>query len=700
MLAEAFALHQAGRLAEAERAYTQILVQEPGHFDALHLCGLILHQRGDHAGALTRIDTALRHSPDHPLALSNRGLVLNALGRFDDALASYARALALRPDFPEALLNRGNTLQDLKRYGPALASYDRALAARPDYAEAHYNRGNALNALERLDEALASYDRALALRPDDPNLLFNRGMTLHVLKRFDEALANYDGALALRPDFAAAHNRRGSTLKALQRFNEALASYTRALELDPDDAEAHADRGVTLHELKRFEEGLASCDRALALRPDYAEAHSNRGNALNGLGWFDEALASYDRALAVRPDYAEAFANRGLTLHELQRYEEALANHDQALALRPDYAKALLNRGVTLQELNRFEEALACYDGALKARPDFVQAHYNEAICRMLMADFPRGWEKYEWRWQRELASARRNFTQPLWLGSDDIAGKTILIHAEQGLGDTIQFCRYVPWVARLGARVILEVQAPLYELSDSLGGQALIVRRGEKLPAFDCHCPLLSLPLAFKTQLDTIPSQIPYLTAPETKVGVWRDRLGKRDKARIGIVWAGNSRKELSIKHQLLDQQRSIAFDRLKTLFQEPRCDFYSLQKGDDAVQQLRGSPLRHRVIDLTDDLHDFSDTAALIENLDLVISVDTSVAHLAGALGRPFWLLNRYSTCWRWLREREDTPWYPTGRLFRQDPTRDWDHVIARVQAALRDYAEMPGCILPPSI
>ena len=413
------------------------------------------------------------------------------------------------------------------------------------------NRGMTLHALKRFDEALASYDRALVLQPQFAAAHSHRGATLKALKRFDEALASYDRALALWPDYAEALTNRGVTLNALERFDEALASYGRALELDPDDADAHSNRGVTLHKLKRFEEALASYDRALALRPDYAEAHSNRGNALHGLERFEEAVASYDRALALRPDYAEALSNRGLALHELQRFEEALASYDRALTLRPEYAEALLNRGVTLQELKRFEEALACFDGALKVRPNCVQAHYNEAISRLLIGDFARGWVKYEWRWKEELATAKRNFSQPLWIGSNDIAGKTILLHAEQGLGDTIQFCRYVPLVARRASRVILEVQKPLHELMSTLAGAAQIVSRGDPLPAFDIHCPLLSLPLALKTQLETIPSEIPYLSAPESKIRAWRDRLGNRERARIGIVWAGNPRKELSARHR-----------------------------------------------------------------------------------------------------------------------------------------------------
>jgi len=586
LFAEGLALHQAGRLGDAETIYNQILAMHPDHFDSLHLLGVIFYQRGNHAEAVRKIDFALKRNPNSIFALNNLGAALNELQRFEEALASFDRALKARPDYADALLNRGVTLYKLKRFEEALASYDRALTVRPDYAEALSNRGNALKELKRFEEALASYDRALMLRPD-----------------YAEALSN---------------------------------------------------RGATLYELKRFEEALASYDRALSVQPDYAEALYNRGNALKELKRFEEALASYDRALIVRPDYADALCNRGINLLELQRFEEALASYDRALILRPDYA----------------------------------EVHYNEALCRLLIGDFDRGWEKHERRWQTGLfRSGKWNFGQPLWVGSTEITGKTILLHAEQGLGDTIQFCRYVPLVAERAARVVLEVPKPLHELMSTLAGSAQIVSRGDPLPDFDIHCPLLSLPLAFATRLETIPSKTPYLSASEIKTTVWRDRLGKHERLRVGLVWAGNPRKELP-NANLIDRQRSIEFDRLAPLFQVTKCEFYSLQKGNDAVAQLRDSPLRQAVIDWTDDLHDFSDTAALIENLDLIISVDTSVVHLAGALGKPFWLLNRYNTCWRRLLDREDSPWYPTARLFRQDETRDWDSVIARVHAALHDF------------
>jgi tetratricopeptide (TPR) repeat protein len=613
LLAEAFALHQAGRLVEAEQTYNQILATQPDHFDSLHLLGIVFHQRGDHAQALRHIDRALKINPNNIPALNNRGIALRELKRFEEALASYDRALELWPGYAEALFGRGSALKELKRFEEALASYDRALMLRPGLAEAHADRGNVLHALNRFEEALASYDRALALRPDL--------------------------------------------------------------------AEAHANRGSALHALKRFEEALASHDRALALRPDYAEARYNRGNALHALKRFDEALVDYARALALRPDYIEALANRGVTLHALKRFEEALECCDRALAVRPDYAEAFVNRGVTLHELKRFEEALASYHRAIALRPDYAQAHYNEAVCRMLTGDFDRGWQKHEWGWDTEqLKNLKRKFSQALWLGSDEIAGKTILLHGVHGFGDTIQFSRYVPRVAERGARVILEIQEPLRELMGTLPGTAQIVTRGEPLPDFDLHCPLLSLPLAFGTQPATIPSQTPYLRASPQAVTDWNARLGPRHRPRIGLVWSGRP------EHNN-DRNRSMRLGTLLSPLAGFDATYVSLQpevRADDApVLQGRGD-----IVHFGEELKTYADTAALIANLDLVISVDTSVAHLAGALAKPVWILLPFIPDWRWLLDRDDSPWYPTARLFRQDETRGWDSVMARVHAALDAY------------
>jgi tetratricopeptide (TPR) repeat protein len=646
LLADAVALHQAGRLADAEKAYQQILALDPGQCDCLHLLGVIEHRRGKHASALTLIDLSLAKNSQNASAWSNRGNALSALKRFDEAIASYDRALAVAPAFAFALSNRGAALFALNRFDEAVASYDRALAAQPDYIEALSNRGNALMALKRFDAALASFDRALALRPDYAEGHLNRGVVLHELKRLDEAIESFDRALALRPDFV----------------------------------EALSNRGSVLHDLKRFDEALASCDRALALQPQFAQAHANRANALQALKQFAEALASCDRAVALRPDLAEVHYNRGNALHMLRRFEDALASYDDELARHPDFADALANRGFTLQSLKRFDEALASYRRAYAARPDFADAHYNDALCRLLIGDLRRGWDEHEWRWQStELAHGRRNFPQPLWTGEQDIAGRTILLHAEQGFGDTIQFARYVPLVAGRGARVILEVPPPLHALMNTLPGAARVMSCGGPLPHFDLHCPLLSAPRAFATELATIPAATPYLRASQEQVDEWNARLGPRTRPRIGIAWSGRPTHKN-------DHHRSIGLDAFLSIFAGMDASLVSLQRE---VRDADAATLRARsdVLHFGDELADFAETAALIAALDLVVSVDTSVAHLAGALAKPVWVLLPFIPDWRWLFDRDDSPWYPSARLFRQDETRAWDNVFARLRTALRN-------------
>jgi tetratricopeptide (TPR) repeat protein len=636
----AVSAYRRGRLGEADDLARAILSIKADYFDALHLIAVIRTRQR----------------------------------RFDEALASYDSALALRPDDVEALCNRGATLHDLKRFDEAVASYDGALALQPDCVGALYNRGNALRQLKRLDEALRSYDSALALQSNHAEVLCNHGNTLYELQRFDEALASYDRALALQPHYVGALYNRGNTLYELKRFDEALASYDRALALQPEHAGALGNRGDTLRQLKRFDQALVSYDHALALRPDHVETLCSRGMTLHALKRFDEALASYDRALALRPDQAEAFGNRGVTLHELKRYDEALMSYDHALALRLDDAEALRNRGATLHKLKRFDEAVASYDRALAVEPDHAEAHFNKALLRLLKGDFAVGWREYEWRLktERRLAS-QRNFTQPRWFGETAIEGKKILLHSEQGFGDTIQFCRYVPLVAERGARVLLEVPAALKDLTASLVGVSQVICASDKPPHFDLHCPLLSLPLAFGTRMESIPAHVPYLTARRESLQDWGIRLGSKCRLRVGLAWSGKPKPA----------NRSIELRSLLPLL-DLDADFVSLQKdvrADDAAMLQERSDVAH----LGDELDTFADTAAVIANLDLVISVDTSVAHLAGALAKPVWVLLPFLPDFRWLLDREDSPWYPTARLFRQKAPGEWSGVISRVVVEL---------------
>jgi tetratricopeptide (TPR) repeat protein len=609
--------------------------------------GLAHHQAGRFAEAEACYQRVLAVQPEHPDALHLIGTIAYQAGRHDVAIAMIGQAIRRNGRNPLYFSNLGLALASQARLDEALTRFEQALVLKPDYAEAHNNRGNVLKALNRNVEALASYDRALAALPGFVQAHYNRANLCAALGRFEDALAGYDRVIALKADHAEAHNNRGNALRALRRPDEALASYDAAVALKGDYAQAFNNRGVVLHELKRFDAAVADFDVALALMADCAELFCNRGNALQALARFDEALASYDRAVALKPDHAEAFYNRGNVLRELRRIDEALASYEQALALRPGY----------------------------------VDANWNEAYLRLLTGDFERGLMRSEWRWNNPASGLqRRNLTQPLWLGGDAIDGKTILLHSDQGIGDAIFFCRYVPLLAARGARVIVEVEEPLRQLMSCLDGVSSCISRTGPAPDFDLHCPMSSLPLAFETRLETIPGTTPYLRAPEQSEA-WEARLGPHDRPRIGLAWSGNPRHSN-------DHNRSIALNALAPLFALP-ARFVSLQtdvRPDDAVT-LRA---QSRILDLGSTLTNFADTAALIARLDLVISVDTSVAHLAGALGAPVWILLPFSPDWRWLLDRRDSPWYPAARLFRQSKTRDWHDVVGQMRDALDDFVQ----------
>jgi tetratricopeptide (TPR) repeat protein len=505
-------------------------------------------------------------------------------------------------------------------------------------------------------------------------------ITLHQRGRLVEAELLYRNILRMAPnDFNAQHLL--GVLKHQQGQNaEALKLIKAALRQRPNEVVALANCGAVLNELRRFDETLAVCAKAIALKPDHAEAHNNCGLALKELKRAPEALASFERAITLKPNYVDALNNRGTALHALRRFEEALASYDAAIALRPNYAEALNNRGITRYELKRLGEALTDFDKAIALKPQYAHAHWNRAQLRLLTGDFDRGWAEHEWRLQSN-AFLQRDFPQPLWLGNEAIDGKTILLHAEQGLGDTIQFCRYVPLVAERGARVILEVQDPLRRLVSGLAGAAQIISKGDPLPAFDCQCPLLSLPLALQTRLETVPSRMPYLHALPEASNDWAALLGPKSRPRIGIAWSGNP------GHRK-DQDRSISLHALLPLLTVD-ATFVSLQK-DVRPAEVALLDRTGEILDFATSLNDFSDTAALLSRLDLVVTVDTSIAHLAGALGKPVWVLLSYVPDWRWLLDRDDSPWYPTARLFRQDDSRTWDGAITRVREAAGKFLQ----------
>lgn len=552
-----------------------------------------------------------------------------------------------------------------------------ALQAQQDHFDALFLLGVVMGRTGRTREAAELFDRAASVSPGRADAHFNLGVALGELGRHAEALECYARALALDPSNADVHFNRGAAMGALGRQAEALESYDRAIALDPGSAQAHQNRGVCLSELGRPTEALESYDRAIAINPDYATAYSNRGAALGDLNRFEEALRSYERAIALQPGFATAHNNRGIVLLELDRPAEALMSCERAIALEPGHADAWYNRANALRALNRHGEAVASYERALALDPAHASAHWNLADCLLLLGDFERGWREYEWRWKLPHRQGRRNFAQPLWLGAQPVEGRTVLLHAELGLGDTLQFCRYATELARRGAKVVLEVQDSLVPLLRSLEGVSEVVPQGAPLPPFDCHCPLLSLPLAFRTDLDNLPAKIPYLRCDAARARAWQARLGRRERPRVGLVWRGSTK--------LRNDRRSMALADLLPLAGD-WAEWVSLQKevGPADARLLSSRPDIRRV---ESELRDFADTAALVELMDLVVTVDTSVAHVAGALGKPVWILLPWgSHDWRWLVDREDSPWYPSARLFRQTADGDWAGVVGRVKAQLQ--------------
>jgi len=633
-LETALALHQQGQLDQAAMLYQEIVQSQPQHFEALQLLATIALQQG----------------------------------RPEAAVALFDQALAINPRHPSALNNRGNALRDLKRPAEALESYDRALKLKPDYAQALSNRGAALRDLNRPAEALESCDRALAIKPGFADALSNRVAALQDLKRLEEE-PDAAHALAARLAKALALHQQG-------RLDQAAVLYQEILQSQPQHFEALQLLATIALQQGRPEAAVALFDQALAINPRHPSALNNRGNALRDLKRPAEALESYYHALKIKPDYVEALSGRGNALHDLKRYEEALASYEHALNLQPGYAEALNNRGNTLQDLKRPDEALKSFERALRTRPDYAEAHWNEGLCRLLMGDFAEGWPKYEWRWKREPgSSALRNFTQALWLGKEKLEGKTILLHAEQGLGDTIQFCRYARQVAALGARVVLEVQPPLKVLLQDLEGASLVLGRGERLPDFDFHCPLMSLPLALQVDMASIAGGS-YLHSDPKKLAEWQARLGNTRQKKVGLVWSGSA----GHPH---DHSRSLALEDIRVLV-AGQASYYCLQKEWRPAEPpalVRASGIEV----LGGSLKDFSDTAAVVALMDVVITVDTSVAHLAGAMGKEVWILLPFSPDWRWLLDRNDSPWYASARLFRQPALGDWADVLMQVQAAL---------------
>jgi tetratricopeptide (TPR) repeat protein len=543
------------------------------------------------------------------------------------------------------------------------------------------NEAVTLHRQGKLREAEKLYARVLKAAPGNFDALHLLGLIKAQSGQTGEAFRLMSAALKANGQSPDAWSNFANVLHALKRDGEALDAIDKALALRPDDVSVLQQRGNALYALGRADEALACFDAVLARNPGQGEARLNRGTALAALGRPGDALAEFDMVLRQAPYHPDSLYNRGNALLDLDRHAEATAAYDQVLALAPQHLKALNNRGRALQALNRHAEAAACFEKAIAIDKTYADAHSNLAQALLTSGDLRRGFAEYEWRWKRTgMEGARRSFGKPLWLGEYPLGARTILLHAEQGLGDTIQFARYVPLLARAGAKVVLEVQPELKPLLGSLEGVASCHARGEPLPAYDVHCPFGSLPLAMKTDAATVPAGIPYLHADEAALAKWRPRIEALPGKRVALAWAGHAR-------HANDRNRSVELDLLAPLFAIAGVSFVSIQRDlreTDAAALSRYPTITH----VGAELSDMSDTAAVTSLADLTLAVDTSVVHLAGSMGRDVWVMLPFSPDWRWTLDGAHSPWYPRTRLFRQPAIGDWKSVVATIGNALASF------------
>ena len=607
--------------------------------------------------------------------LFQRGQQLHQQGRLAEARDCYGAVLTRDPAHAEALHLAGVIGFQTGQLEQGVELVGRSIAINPAAAGPYANLGQALIGLGRYAEAAQVLARAVALQPGAARTHASLGVALMELGDIPGALARFEAALALQPGFAEAHNSRGLALHRLSRMDEAVASFDQAIRLQPAQPAAYVNAANALGDAGRAEEALSRLDAALRLRPDLVEALTSRAIVLRQLGRPEQALADLAMVAGLRPDIAAARYNLGAQLKDLRRLDEALVELDAALVLQPQHLGALYSRGVALAELRRSAEAVAAFSQAIALKPDYAEAIYARALSRLQLGDFSQGLRDYEQRKALTPPLGRRPYVEPEWLGEQDLNGKTLLLHHEQGFGDTLLFSRYAKLAQARGAEVALSVQAPLERLMRTLSPAIRVIGEGERPERFDLHAPLMSLPLAFGTTPQTIPAEPRYLASDDTLRARWAERLPATKRRRIGLVWASN-RQNLQLT------QRSVGLEAMRPLL-EADADWISLQKDPapgeaEAFAALGG-------LHLGDDLEDFADTAALIDLMDLVITVDTGVAHLAGAMGRPVFILLAFNPDWRWLFDRTDSPWYPSARLFRQPAPGDWTSVISDVKAAL---------------
>lgn len=604
-------------------------------------------------------------------------------GRLVEADTIYRQILQEDANHSDALGMFGILSHQRGDNAIAVEFLGRAVALRPNWAEAHYNLGNACKALGLKDQALSSYRKVLALRLDVPEACFFVGNGLKELGHREEAAACYRKAVQLKPDFSEAYANLGLVLMELNRVREAIDILERLLKIAPHHGEALANLGVAYQELRRFDDAIERYAQALILKPDTPEILSNMGFAFQELGRLDKAEQCFHKALLFKPDYPAGLNNLGNLYKQQGKFNDALQAYRQALQLAPDTPEVYTNMGALFYDQGQLQQAVGAFHQALALQSDYPEAHLGLGMLHLLQGEFEVGWRYFEWRWKTR-NFIHNQYIQPLWNG-DRLDGGTILLHCEQGFGDSIQFIRYVPLVKeKTGARVVVVCPEPLKRLFATIGGIDELLTQPSDLSKYDCQAPLMSLPHLMGTTRETIPMAISYLATDSAQRAVFQEQLRLFPGLKIGIAWRGDPRHKN-------DRNRSMDPSLLAPLCTVSGVCLVNLQR-DATAEELAIFSGEGCLINLANQLNDFAATAALIANLDLILGVDTAVIHCSGALGVPTWVMLPYVADWRWMHQRADSPWYPQMRLVRQQKVGHWQGCIDQVMADLVGMAD--GC------
>ncbi len=675
-LSIAIQYHKLRNLKKAEQLYQEVIKNNPNNSDALHLFGLVAHQNGNNGAAIEYMKKALKISPSNEVFYLNLGNVYSGIEMLNRAIECFKKAISINPDYADAYYNLGRTLQKQGKNDQALINYHKTIEFKSDNPYAYYYSGNVLFEQKKFDDSIKYYEQAVKLKPDFPEVFNNLGIVLKMKGKFLAAVSSFKEAIKLNPEFAEAYYNMGNALNKLDKCMEALDCYREAIRLNHHYAEAYFMIGKILQNLNFLEEAVQCYHEAINNKPDYSEAYSDLGGIFREQGKLKEGLKSALKAVNLQSDNPSALNNLGNIYKEMGNFKQAKQCYQRAIKIKPDMVEAYANLGDAYLNILDLKNALYYTNKAIEIQPDF-NARWNRALLFLLTENFEEGWHEYKWRWKtKDFVKIKRNYPQPLWDGTPQ-NDKTILIWVEQGFGDTIQFIRYASLIKQRVKKVVFEVQQPLVKLISTCPGIDKVIPLGINTQEFDIHIPLLSLPGIFNTNLKNIPCHVPYISLPDGHKIDNSLIIKENDKLKIGIVWAGNP------KHKN-NRNRSCPVSHFIELGENEDVVLFSLQKGPQS-QDLNRYRAEGKVIDLSDIMNDFSDTAAMLEELDLVITVDTAMTHLAGALCKPVWVLLPFCPDWRWLLNRSDSPWYPTARLFRQSKPGDWKGVFIQVKEAL---------------